>query len=82
MLYINFHKLILFFFIIACHGAVVFECDFDAQDVCGMEQWDTDFFNWDVGQTTPSGNTGPSADHTTGSGKYNSNQIVEINPIV
>ncbi|XP_066300036.1 MAM and LDL-receptor class A domain-containing protein 1-like [Branchiostoma lanceolatum] len=47
-----------------------FNCDFEV-DICGWRQADDDNFDWTRNQgTTGSSDTGPSADHTTGSGYY------------
>ncbi|XP_066292880.1 MAM and LDL-receptor class A domain-containing protein 1-like, partial [Branchiostoma lanceolatum] len=46
------------------------DCDFDT-DVCGYQQDNTDDFDWRRQQSsTGSSGTGPSSDHTTGSGYY------------
>ena len=44
------------------------DCDFDSSDMCGMTNGDL-AWTWNYG-TTPSGSTGPSGDHTSGSGYY------------
>ena len=42
------------------------DCDFDV-NTCTWVQGDTDDFNWSrISGSTPSNNTGPNGDHTTG----------------
>nr|XP_054770411.1 MAM and LDL-receptor class A domain-containing protein 1-like [Lytechinus pictus] len=44
-----------------------FDCNFDS-GFCGWTQDSTDYFDWTLRSgSTPSVNTGPSSDHTTGS---------------
>ncbi|CAH1274166.1 MALRD1 [Branchiostoma lanceolatum] len=46
------------------------DCDFDT-DACGYQQDNADDFDWTRQQgTTVTANTGPSSDHTTGTGYY------------
>lgn len=45
-----------------------FACNFDKDD-CGFKQDKDDIFDWTrKSGSTPSGNTGPAGDHTTGKG--------------
>ena len=46
---------------------MILTCDF-TDSFCTLVQSRTDDFNWARGSTTPSRGTGPSADHTTGTG--------------
>lgn len=51
-----------------------FQCDFENGDVCEFQQSTTDDWDWTVLQgSTPTDNTGPPVDHTTGTsvGKVN-----------
>ncbi|XP_077986934.1 MAM and LDL-receptor class A domain-containing protein 1-like [Glandiceps talaboti] len=48
-----------------------FACYFEVDDICGFIQYIRDDFDWIVGTgSTSTVRTGPSEDHTTGSGKY------------
>ncbi|KAJ8270207.1 hypothetical protein GJAV_G00111650 [Gymnothorax javanicus] len=52
------------------HGACPLDCNFDDSE-CGWTQTITDSFDWTRRQgSTPTELTGPSHDHTTGSGSY------------
>ncbi|XP_067035363.1 MAM and LDL-receptor class A domain-containing protein 1-like [Acropora muricata] len=47
------------------------DCNFDSPSICGYTQSTNDTFNWSRQRgSTPSFNTGPSSDHTSGSGYY------------
>ena len=45
------------------------ECNFD-DDLCSWEQDEFDYFDWTRAYSTSTAGTGPSGDHTTGSGKW------------
>ncbi|XP_057314648.1 A disintegrin and metalloproteinase with thrombospondin motifs 18-like [Hydractinia symbiolongicarpus] len=45
-------------------------CNFDSQTYCDWENTKDDDFDWTIGKSTPSINTGPSKDHTTRSGYF------------
>ncbi|KAL0965981.1 hypothetical protein UPYG_G00289030 [Umbra pygmaea] len=54
----------------ASHSVCNIDCDFE-QDLCGFDQLLTDVFDWTRHSgSTPTVMTGPSSDHTTGSGHY------------
>ncbi|XP_019641852.1 PREDICTED: MAM and LDL-receptor class A domain-containing protein 1-like [Branchiostoma belcheri] len=61
----------LFLLIRATSSTAVESCDFESYRICGYTQDRTDDFDWTRrrGSTTTSG-TGPTGDHTTGSGYY------------
>ncbi|PVD33470.1 hypothetical protein C0Q70_04726 [Pomacea canaliculata] len=47
------------------------ECDFEEVGLCGWSQDVNDHFDWTwISGATPSPNTGPDGDHTTGTGHY------------
>lgn len=53
--------------------AIVWQCNFDTGNIatCNMVQSSSDNFDWrPYNQSTPSANTGPTSDHTTGSGYF------------
>ncbi|XP_022096405.1 MAM and LDL-receptor class A domain-containing protein 1-like [Acanthaster planci] len=52
---------------VQCKVGSAFDCDFEA-DLCGFTQPIDDDFDWTRAQKTPSSSTGPSTDHTLGSG--------------
>ena len=45
------------------------QCSFSKESTCKWENGQTDDFDWSIGKTTPSLNTGPNSDHTTTNGK-------------
>ena len=54
-------------YLIGANGAVIFSCDFDT-DFCDLTQGTDDNYDWSRGSITPSANTGPDDDHTSGTG--------------
>lgn len=47
------------------------DCSFTNGDFCGYYESRTDDFDWTLGTgPTPSSDTGPASDHTTGTGDY------------
>ena len=54
------------------------DCDFDQNTFCSWQQdRQNDNFDWTLRSgRTPSGNTGPQNDHTTGNGKENKNKLI------
>ncbi|XP_034146822.1 MAM and LDL-receptor class A domain-containing protein 2 isoform X3 [Esox lucius] len=55
---------------VAPHPICNLDCDFE-RDLCSFDQLLTDVFDWTRHSgSTPTAMTGPSADHTTGSGHY------------
>ena len=64
------HALYIFVFVIIVFWLyfLAFSCNFDTS-MCGFVQDNNDNFDWTRRQgSTPSSDTGPSADHTTGYG--------------
>ncbi|XP_035827620.1 MAM and LDL-receptor class A domain-containing protein 2-like [Aplysia californica] len=52
-------------------GPTSYDCDFEQNTTCQWTQDTTDDFNWDIQKgRTNSYNTGPLADHTSGTGTY------------
>ncbi|KAK7488814.1 hypothetical protein BaRGS_00019949, partial [Batillaria attramentaria] len=52
-------------------GGSTVDCDFESPNICGYQQVTSDRFDWTRHSGhTPSANTGPDADHTTGHGYY------------
>lgn len=54
------------------------DCTFEAEAECGLVQAQDDNFDWTFGTGTPSGGTGPSGDHTTGSGELSWSVVLAI----
>ncbi|NXE48038.1 MALR1 protein, partial [Casuarius casuarius] len=48
-------------------------CNFESQEwttVCGLTQDSSDDFDWNINNSTVTGQTGPDADHTPGKGQH------------
>ncbi|CAH1274186.1 MAMDC2 [Branchiostoma lanceolatum] len=66
---LSFHAVCLFLLVRAASSAEF--CDFESYNICGYTQDRTDDFDWTRRRgSTTTGGTGPSGDHTTGSGYY------------
>ena len=71
------YNVFLFFFISI---SADLKCSFTNKNTCKWTNGRTDDFEWSLGKSTPSLNTGPNRDHTTRNGElflfFNSSEII------
>ena len=66
----------LFKFLKCLFLSAAFACNFDSLSVCGFTQDKNDKFDWTRNRgSTSSSSTGPSADHSTGSGRLTKHEL-------
>ena len=76
---VNLVQMLFCVFVLAANSEVLIRCEF-TDSFCTLVQGTSDQFNWARGASTSSSGTGPSGDHTTGTGILSNVKFPTIEP--